>query len=94
MPLFALAAALDARYRLAFWSVSALCAINMYLFYGLGDGWPPIIGRSWTGVDFSVIVACVVCGVWVWLTVKPPVSALVQPASRTHAGTRASHESE
>ena len=68
VPLLALAAALDARYRLAFWSVSALCALNMYLFYGLGYGWPPLIGRTWTGVDFSVIVALATCAIWLRLT--------------------------
>jgi hypothetical protein len=68
VPLLALAAALDARYRLAFWWVSALCALNMYLFYGLGHGWPPIIGRAWTGVDFSVIAALVTCALWLRLT--------------------------
>ena len=73
VPLFALAAALDVRYRLAFWSVSAVCAINMYLFYGLGAGWPPIIGRSWTVVDLTVIVALGACALWLRLTWKPPV---------------------
>lgn len=73
VPLFALAAALDLRYRLAFWTVSALCALNMYLFYGLGEGWPPIIRGSWTGVDLSVIMALVTCGVWLRLTMRPPV---------------------
>jgi hypothetical protein len=68
VPLLALAAALNARYRFAFWSVSTLCALNMYLFYGFGYGWPPIIGRAWTGVDFSVIVALVACALWLQLT--------------------------
>ena len=72
VPLLALAAALDARYRLAFWSVSALCAINMYLIYGLGEGWPPVIGYRWTVVDLSVVLAFVTCGVWLWLTLRPP----------------------
>ncbi len=72
VPLFALAAALDTRYRLAFWWVSGICAINMYLFYGLGYGWAPLIGRAWTGIDFSVIVACLTCGLWLWLTARPP----------------------
>jgi hypothetical protein len=70
VPLFALAAALDRRHRVTFWTVSILCALNMYLFYGLGYGWPPLIGRGWTGIDFSVIVALVTCGVWVRLTMR------------------------
>lgn len=73
VPALALAAALDQRYRTAFWVVSAIVATNMYLFYGLGDGWPPVIGMRWTGVDLSVFLAAMVCGIWVWLTLRPPV---------------------
>jgi hypothetical protein len=29
----------------------------MYIFYGLSEGTPPIIGRMWTGVDLTVIAA-------------------------------------
>ena len=75
VPLFALAAALDLRYRRAFWTVSILCALNMYLFYGLGYGWPPLIGRGWTGIDLSVIAAFVTCGVWLRLTLRPPATS-------------------
>lgn len=73
VPALALAAALDRRYQTAFWAVSAIAATNMYLFYGLGHGWPPVIGLRWTGIDFTVILAAVVCGVWLWLTLRPPV---------------------
>lgn len=72
VPLFALAAALDARYRFAFWAVSILCAINMYLFYGLGFDWLPVVGRWWTGVDFTVVVAAAICALWLRLTLRPP----------------------
>jgi len=68
VPLLALAAALDARHRLAFWLVSAFCALNMYVVYALGNGWPVIIRREWTGIDLSVIVALAACALWVQMT--------------------------
>jgi len=73
VPMLALAAALDARYRAAFWLVSGLTAFNMYLFYGLGATMPPVIGRHWTVVDLSVFASIAACGIWLWLTIKPPV---------------------
>lgn len=73
VPLLALAGALDARYRAAFYLVSALTALNMYLFYGLGPTMPSVIGRHWTVVDLSVFASLAACGVWLWLTIKPPV---------------------
>ena len=51
------AAGLEPRYRRAFWLVSALTAFNMYIFYGFGDGSPPLLGRTWTGVDLTVLVS-------------------------------------
>ena len=62
------AAGLDAGKRGGFWAISCGAAINMYLFYGLGGGWPPIIDRRWTGVDFSVIIAAALVAAWVFLT--------------------------
>jgi hypothetical protein len=75
VPLLALAGALDERYRRAFWIVSAITALNMYVFYGFGPAplQQSFIGRHWTGIDFSVVASFVVCGIWLWLTVKPPV---------------------
>ncbi len=65
VPVLAIAAGLDSRYRQAFWAVSLLCAGAMYLFYGFGDGSPPLIGRRWTGVDLTVFVS--LAAVWVFL---------------------------
>ena len=55
IPCLAVAAGLHPRWRTFFWLASALVAFNMYVFYGLGEGWPPIIDRRWTGIDLTVI---------------------------------------
>ena len=57
VPLFALAGALDRRYRPIFWATSAIVTLNLLLFAGLGRGLPWPIQRSWTGVDASVLLA-------------------------------------
>ncbi|MFI5179412.1 MAG: hypothetical protein ACHQO8_12655, partial [Vicinamibacterales bacterium] len=59
VPLFALAAGAERRYRTVFWAITAIAALNLYLFYGLGDGWPPVIHRAWTGVDMTVVLSVV-----------------------------------
>ena len=64
VPVLALAAGLDPRFRPAFWAVSLLTAFNMYIFYGLGDGSPPLIDRRWTGVDMTVLAS--VAGIWIF----------------------------
>jgi len=65
VPLFALAAGADRRYRSVFWAISAIAALNLYLFYGWGDGSPPIVSRAWTGVDMTVLLSVVNVGVFV-----------------------------
>jgi hypothetical protein len=68
VPVLALAAALDARLRAPFWSVSAIAALNLYLFYGFGAGHPPLIGRGAAIVDATVLLSVVNLGVFVWFT--------------------------
>jgi hypothetical protein len=63
-----IAAGFDRALRPVAWAVSAMAAINLYLFYGLGDGWPPLVNRAWTAVDLSVWLAFVNVGVFVWAT--------------------------
>lgn len=72
VPMLALAAAIEPRWRMVFWAVSTASAFNMYLFYGLGDGWPPVINRRWTGVDLSVFAAAGHVALWWWATQKTP----------------------
>jgi hypothetical protein len=68
VPFFVIAGGLDRSLRPLCWTISALVAINMYLFYGLGDGRPPVIDRSWTVVDMSILLAFVHVGVFVSCT--------------------------
>jgi hypothetical protein len=65
VPVLALAAGIEPRYRPAFWAVSLFTAFNMYIFYGLGDGTPPMVDRRWTGVDLTVPASA--AGVWVFV---------------------------
>jgi hypothetical protein len=58
VPFFALAAALDRRYRAVCALVSAITFINLYLFGGFGLTVPPI-DRLATGIDASVLLAVV-----------------------------------
>jgi hypothetical protein len=59
VPLLILAAASDRRYRGVLAAISIVAALNLYLFYGLGFGWPPITQRTWTGIDATVVLAVV-----------------------------------
>jgi hypothetical protein len=68
VPVLAVAAGLDRRLRPLFWAVSLLTALNMYLFYGLGDGRPPVIDRRWTLVDLTVLLAIANLAVFAWFT--------------------------
>ena len=70
VPMFALAAAWDPSWRAIFYAVSLTTAFNMYIFYGLSGGWPPVIDRTWTGVDMSVLVAFANVALFGWVTKK------------------------
>jgi hypothetical protein len=51
------AAAIDRRYRGTFWALTGIVALNLYLFYGLGQGYPPLITRTMTGIDGTVLLS-------------------------------------
>ena len=68
VPFAAIAGGFEPRLRRAAWVISAVAAVNMYLFYGFGTGWPPIVGRRWTGIDLTVWVAAINVGIFVWAT--------------------------
>jgi len=78
VPFFALAAGLDRRFRGPFYTISAIVAVNMYVFYGLSEGWPPLINRAWTVVDLTVVLSLISLGAFFWITaetVGPPPDA-------------------
>lgn len=68
VPFLAVAAGLDTAYRRIFWGVSGLVAFNMYIFYGLGNEWPVVFDRRWTGLDATVIAAFGALAIFGWAT--------------------------
>jgi hypothetical protein len=68
IPFVVIAGGFEPRLRRVAWAISLMAAVNMYLFYGFGDGWPPVIGRRWTQIDLSVLLAFVNLGVFAWAT--------------------------
>jgi Gpi18-like mannosyltransferase len=66
VPLLALAAALRPELRPLFYVVSAIVALNMNVFYGLGYGFGWAIPRRLTGIDLSVLLAIANVAALVW----------------------------
>jgi hypothetical protein len=82
VPLLAIAAGLDARLRRIFWTVSVIAALNLYLFYGLGPGSPPILSRGATGIDVTVVLSIVNVCAFVWFTRRLLCQPAIQEAPR------------
>ena len=70
VPFLAVAAGLDRRYTRMAWTVSLIATLNLYLFEGLGMGWPPLVDRTSSFIDASVLLAVVNVGAFVWFTVN------------------------
>jgi hypothetical protein len=68
VPLLAVAAGLDIRYRPAFWWVTVIAALNLYLFYGTVPGVETLVQRSWTFIDMTVVLSAVNVGAFAWFT--------------------------
>ena len=66
VPMLALAAALRPRLRPLFYAVSAIVALNMNVFYGLGYGFGWRIPRGITLIDLSVLLAIANVAALVW----------------------------
>ena len=66
VPLLALAAALRPGLRPLFYVVSAIVALNMNLFYGLGHGFGWGIPRGLLVIDLSVLLAIANVAALVW----------------------------
>ena len=66
VPLLVLAAALRPAFAPILAAFSVTFALNLYLMLGVrGDG-PPEVARAAMGIDSSVLVALVNCGLYVW----------------------------
>jgi hypothetical protein len=80
VPFLLIGAGLRPAWRPVCLTASILVALNMYLFYGLGDGRSPIVDRMSTGIDLAVLLSAINLGVLAWLTntvfrhPKPPES--------------------
>lgn len=83
LPVLVLAAAELKTLRSAFWVLSAIVTLNIYLFEGLGSGHPPLIDRRWTVVDMSVLLSVINVCVFIWFTRR------VVAATRVPHGIRA-----
>ena len=68
VPLLAVAAGVEARFRTIFWAVSAIAALNLYLFYGIVPGRPQMLERHHTIIDATVLLSVVNLAVFVWFT--------------------------
>ena len=67
LPLLAIAAALRPAFAAVGTALSAAFALNLYLPFGVnGDGAPQFV-TGVLGLDASVVVAAVVCGLFAWL---------------------------
>ena len=91
VPWLAIAAGLAPEYRWHFWAVSLATAFNMYIFYGLSEGWPSIIGRRWTGVDLTVIAAVANLGIFAGATRRLVQSSKPQALGAGHPAPGARH---
>lgn len=66
VPLLALAGALRPALRPLFWTISAIVALNMNLFYGIGDGLGWSLPRGLLLVDLSVWLSIANVGALAW----------------------------
>jgi hypothetical protein len=95
VPLLALAAAALPEWRRLFWVLSGSFALNLNLFYGLGDRIGFAVPRTITGIDATVWLSLVNVLVFVWFARLLRQTLREQPASSTsiRAGTPRPRES-
>ena len=70
LPFLAIAAGARPRLRALHWLITAAFVLNLYIFYGLGMTLPPVIDRSWTFIDMSVLLSVGYLALAIWLTVE------------------------
>jgi hypothetical protein len=66
VPLLAIAASLDRRFRPMLRAVSAVLTMNLYLFYGVTGEGPAPIARTLTGIDTTILLAVANCTLLAW----------------------------
>jgi hypothetical protein len=66
VPLLTLTAAALPGWRTPFWVLSTIFALNLYLFYGLGERVGFGVARTITGIDATVWLSVADVGVFVW----------------------------
>jgi len=90
VPLLALAAAALREWRKPFWLLSGAFALNLNLFYGLGDRIGFAVPRTITGIDATVWLSLVNVVAIVWFARLLRQTLRAQPASSTavRAGIR------
>ena len=88
LPILVLAAGELKTLRPAFWVLSAIVTLNIYLFEGLGTGHPPLIDRRWTVIDMSVLLSVINVCVFIWFTRRVVAASRVPPNVRAAAAHR------
>jgi hypothetical protein len=83
LPLLALAAAALPEWRKPFWLLSAIFALNLYLFYGMGDRVGFAVPRTITGIDATVWLSLANVLAFVRFARLLRQTLLEQPASPT-----------
>lgn len=80
VPCLVLAAALDRRFRPAAWTVSAMTALNLNLFYGISRGWGWAVPRRLTPIDLSVLLAIIATAGVFWFAHVLRTAAATAPS--------------
>jgi hypothetical protein len=95
LPLLALTAAALPEWRTPFWVLSGIFALNLNLFYGLGEQVGFAVPRTVTGIDATVwlAVANVIAFGWIARRLPGALSNRPSPPTTTRADTRRPQES-
>ncbi|MGE3273782.1 MAG: hypothetical protein AB7O67_01630 [Vicinamibacterales bacterium] len=85
VPLLVLAAGLNPVFRPIAWAVSAVVALNLNLFYGVGRGLGWAVPRMLTPIDLSVLLALANIALLVWHARTAWTALAAEPAARPQA---------
>lgn len=85
IPVLACLAGLEPGYRRLFYATTAIVALNMNLFYGLGRGWDIAVPRMLTPIDLTVLVSLANLAALAWHARLVQGLGLQPPQARPHA---------